>query len=144
MDKQALVDRYINDQKYEIVEYKETQNISLNEFKEFVRKWLELDNQIKKIQDVLKEKKEQRKQVSEIITSFMCKHDIEDLNTKEGRIRCKAQYVKRPSSKKVIKEKITDYLVTSQLNPVVKDTVLGFYNDVEKVEKVSLRRLKIS
>lgn len=115
------------------------EDISLEEFKNYVKKWLEYDNFIKKAQAVIKEKKKSRDMLSSIITKFMCKYNIEDLNTKEGRIRCKTLMVKEPVSQKVIKEKIINFFGNDGNNVLTK-----IYEDRQKVEKVSLRRLKIT
>jgi hypothetical protein len=118
------------------------ENISLEEFKGYVKKWFEFDNFIKKAKDIIKEKKESRDKLSTLISKFMSKYDIEDLNTKEGRIRCKTTIVKAPISQKIIKNKITDYF---KENEHYKNDILHkIYDDREKVEKVSLRRLKIT
>lgn len=112
--------------------------ITLEEFKNFVKKWLEVDAYIKKAQDLVKEKKKQRNKIAEVITKFMSKYNIEDLNTKEGRIRCKTTYIKASVTQKEMKEKIT------KLIPERSDIVQKIYEDRPKKEKVSLRRLKIS
>ena len=118
------------------------ENVSLEEFKEYVRKWIELDNNIKKAQEVIKERKKVRDKLSLVISGFMCKYDIEDLNTKEGRIRCKVTTVKAPVNQKTVKQKITDYFSFDESK---KAEILNkIYEEREKVEKVSLRRLRIS
>jgi seryl-tRNA synthetase len=114
-------------------------DISFEQFKGIVKKWLEIDSYIKKAQDLIKEKKKQRNKLSEAITKFMCKYDIEDLNTKEGRIRCKTTYVKKPISQKEAIQKIEDLLPSNG-----KEIVNKIYEERPKQEKTSLRRLKIS
>lgn len=118
------------------------ENISLEEFKNYVKKWLEYDNFIKKARDVVKEKRKSRDKLTEIITKFMCKYNIEDLNTKEGRIRCKTSVVKAPVNQKVVKQRITDYFKENEHQK--NDILHKIYEEREAVEKVSLRRLKIS
>ena len=83
------------------------EDITLEDFKNFVKKWLELDGYVKKAQEIIKDKKRQRNKIAEVITKFMCKYNIEDLNTKEGRIRCKTTHTKAPVTQKQIKEKLT-------------------------------------
>lgn len=126
-----------------LVTYNEIpENISLEEFKNFVKKWLEYDNFIKRAQETIKDKKKQRDKLSVIITKFMCKYNIEDLNTKEGRIRCKTSTVKTPVSQKLIKQRITDYFKENehQKNEIIQK----LYEEREEVERVTLRRLKIT
>jgi len=114
------------------------EEVSLEDFKNFVKKWLELDAYIKKAQELVKEKRKQRNKLAEIITKFMCKYNIEDLNMKEGRIRCKTSYIREPVTQKEIKEKITT------LVPDKKDDIKKIFDERPKKEKVSLRKLKIT
>jgi len=118
------------------------ENVTLEEFKGYVRKWLELDNFLRKAQETIREKRKVRDQLSQTIIKFMCKFNIEDLNTKEGRIRCKVGYVKAPVNQKVIKQRLSDYFGDKEQQ---KNEVLSkIYEEREVSEKVSLRRLKIS
>jgi hypothetical protein len=118
------------------------ENITLDEFKQLVRKWLELDNFLKKAQEAVREKRKTRDQLSSQIVKFMIKYNIEDLNTKEGRIRCKVNSVKAPVNQKVIKQKLDDYFGNREEE---KNKFLSkIYEERETTEKVSLRRLKIS
>ena len=70
----------------------------------------------------------------------MARFNIEDLNTKEGIIRYKKTFVKEPLTQKMIKEKLNELFKDS-------DTHLEKINEIftnrNKVEKTSLRRLKI-
>lgn len=161
--KKALLEKYLHQQKNANVEQVMTpqpaaaqpqkhemvlvedigEQITLEQFKEFVRKWLEIDNVIKKAQDAIKEKKKLRDKLSIIISKFMCKYNIEDLNTKEGRIRCRVSQVKQSVSQKKVKERISEVFAHDEQK---KQEVLEkiYKPETEKVEKVSLRRLKIS
>ena len=125
-----------------IVPYDVPENISLEEFKNYVKKWIEYDNFIKKAKQVIKDKKKIRDDLNKIIIKFMCKYNIEDINTKEGRIRCKTTVVKPAVTQKVVKERICDYFKD---NDNKKEEILHkIYEDRQQVERVSLRRLKIS
>lgn len=143
--KKQLMETYLNQQRPNngaLVPAANEDNISLEEFREYVRKWLDLDNNIKKAQEVIRERKKVRDKLSMVISGFMCKYNIEDLNTKEGRIRCKISTVRSPVNQKVIKQKITDYFSNDENR---KEEILSkIYEERDKVEKVSLRRLKIT
>lgn len=115
---------------------------SLEQFKEYVRAWLELDNTIKKAQKFIREKRQQRNALSMSISKFMCKYDIEDLHTKEGRIRCKVTQVKAPLNQKMVKEKISTILKDDESKS--QELIKQLYDEREVTQKVSLRRLKIS
>jgi hypothetical protein len=117
-------------------------NISIEDFTTLVQKWIELDNWLKKSQNILKEKRKQKDKLKEVITHYMSKYNIEDLNTSEGKIRCKMQYVKSGVNQKVVKSKIAEFMRDNedQCNALITK----IFNDREKVEKMSLRRIKIT
>ena len=127
----------------DIVTYDGSENITLEEFKQIVKKWLEYDKFMKKAKEAIREKKVHKEKLGEIITKFMIKYNIEDLNTKEGKIRCKTTNVKTPISHKCIKQKIVEYFQ----NDTDKQTDIMtkvYENDRPLVEKLSLRRLRIT
>lgn len=118
------------------------ENISMDEFKKYVKKWFECDNFIKKARELIKEKKKMKDKLSEVLTKFMCKYDIEDINTRDGRIVCKTKSVKAPVNKKVIEQKISDFFKNDENKK--NEIIHKIYDEREAVEKVSLRRLRIT
>ena len=119
-----------------------TDNISLDEFKEYVKRYMEIDNWLKKAQDVMKEKKKQKAELSDIITQFMVKYDIDDLNSKFGKISCKVRKTKEPISQGKIREKITNYFKDKP--NVSEELIQTVFDNRQVVERPSLRRIKIS
>lgn len=117
-------------------------NISIDDFTNLVQKWIELDNWIKKSQEIAKQKRKQKDKLGEVITHYMTKFNIEDLNTSEGKIRCKVRYVKSGVNQKVVKEKITEFLKDNE--ETCNTLITKIFDEREKVEKVSLRRIKIT
>ena len=117
-------------------------NISIDDFTNLVQKWIEIDNWIKKSQEVAKQKRKQKDKLGEVITHYMTKFNIEDLNTSEGKIRCKVRYVKSGVNQKVVKEKITELLKDNE--ETCNTLITKIFDEREKVEKVSLRRIKIT
>jgi hypothetical protein len=117
-------------------------NMSLDEFKHQVKMWIELDNQIKQMAHIIKEKKKTQRMLTEKILSFMSRYNIEDLNTKDGKLRYKVTHVKPSVKQTTIKKKLYDYfehdtdLANKVVNAVFDDTA------VQKIEKPALRRLK--
>lgn len=110
----------------------------LEEFKNQVRTWWELDTAIKRLQAALKDRRAMQNTLGARILDFMRKHNIEDLNTKEGILRYKASFVKAPLSQKVVKTKLMEYFQQDQR---AVDFLKKMFDERERVEKVSLRRL---
>lgn len=158
--KRQLLENYLkqqqaSDRKYEpsvvsnndnnndtLVVYDPPENMGIEEFKIYLKKWTELDAFIKKARDIIKEKKKQQVKLSEIITKFMIKNDIEDITSKNFKIKCKVNQVKKPVTQKVLKERITDYFQNNQSES--KELIKKVFDDRQVIEKVSLRSLKIS
>ena len=117
-------------------------NMSLDEFKHQVKLWIELDNQIKQMSQIIKEKKKIQRMLTDKILAFMARYNIEDLNTKDGKLRYKVTHVKPSVKQTTIKKKLYDYfehdseLANKVVNAVFDDTA------VQKIEKPALRRLK--
>jgi hypothetical protein len=112
----------------------------LDEFKTHVKDWLELDNQLKRLEAAAKERRNKKNAINLKILEFMGRFNIEDLNTKEGIIRYKKTYVKEPLSQKTIKTKLEE-LFKNDLDTFNK--VQKIFTDREKIEKTTLRRLKL-
>ena len=134
------MDQYLSQQQHMVL-YKDPNSITMDDFKQLVKKWFELDNYMKKVQQVIKDKRKEKLQISQIIMAFMCKYNIEDLNTKEGRIRCKSVQVKAPINKEFIKQQLIQYVKEETKRDEV---IQKIYEERETVEKTTLRRLKIS
>lgn len=117
-------------------------NISIEDFSNLVKKWIEIDNWLKKTQEIAKQKRKQKDKLSELITHYMCKYNIEDLNTSEGKIRCKVRYVKSGLNQKMVKQRIAELFKDNEQKG---DAIISkIFDEREKVERVSLRRLKIT
>jgi hypothetical protein len=117
-------------------------NMSLDEFKHQVKLWIELDNQIKQMSQIIKDKKKTQRMLTDKILAFMARYNIEDLNTKDGKLRYKVTHVKPSVKQTTIKKKLYDYfehdteLANKVVNAVFDETA------VQKIEKPALRRLK--
>jgi hypothetical protein len=116
----------------------------LEEFKQQVKLWMELDNQVKAMQQSIKQKREVQKSMTEKILGFMRRYNIEDLNTKDGKLRYRVVRVKKPVRQSSIKQRLEDYFDSDiTLQQKVVTAVFGDEQSLV-VEKPSLRRLKRS
>ena len=58
-------------------------------FKEKVQRWVNIDKQIEDLEKQLKDlKKIRNKELEPEITNFMVLHNVKDLNTDTGKLRC--------------------------------------------------------
>tara|TARA_Y100000591_G_C21753545_1_gene656123 strand:- start:791 stop:1171 length:381 start_codon:yes stop_codon:yes gene_type:complete len=87
------------------------QNQSLEDFKTKVKQWLAIDEEINKYESKIKELKKHKKKVLEPeITSFMVEHNITNLNTENGLIKCNERKTKKGLNKHNIRENLTQVL----------------------------------
>ena len=87
------------------------ENSSLEEFKVKVKQWLTIDEEINKYESKIKELKKHKKKVLEPeITSFMVEHNITNLNTENGLIKCNERRTKKGLNKHNIRENLGQVL----------------------------------
>ena len=64
----------------------------INYFKEKVQRWVNIDKQIEVLEKQLKDlKKVRNKELEPEITKFMVDHNVKDLNTETGKLRCQEE-----------------------------------------------------
>ena len=86
-------------------------NSSLEDFKNKVKQWLTIDEEINKYESKIKELKKHKKKILEPeITSFMVEHNITNLNTENGLIKCNERRTKKGLNKHNIRENLTQVL----------------------------------
>jgi hypothetical protein len=109
----------------------------IEEFKKLVHKWLEFDDNIKKLKDAEKKLNESKKELTEPIMEFMSKNNIEDCNTTNGKLKYSITQVKKPINRQYLTDKLANYFNNSKKS----DEVTSFLFDNREVEqKVNLRR----
>lgn len=115
---------------------------TLDDFKNKVKIWMKLDNEVKELSSKIKmldvERKQRKKYLSTLtpyILSYMNSNEIEELNSRDGRLQYKTSVVKPPLSQKNLKTILYDRFNDNheELDKIFKER--------EKVTKVSLRRL---
>ena len=93
------------------------QEINDNELKDFkvrVKQWIEIDEEIKKMENKIKEmKKLKNKTLEPQITSFMRTYNISDLNTDNGKLRCNERNTKKSLNKNNIRENLSQVIQDS-------------------------------
>ena len=80
----------------------------LDSFKEKVKTWIDIDNEILLLEKKSRElKKIRNKQLEPEITKFMTQFNITDLNTENGKLKCNQRNTKKALNKNNIKENLT-------------------------------------
>jgi hypothetical protein len=74
--------------------------MSQNDLIENVKTWLTIDNDIKKLQKAIKEKRNLKKELTDNLVDIMNQRDIDCMNTAQGQLIKTTKKVKAPLSKK--------------------------------------------
>ena len=113
----------------------------LEEFRNQVKLWIDLDVAMEKLKNAMKERKKSHTILSEKIGDFMTKYNIEDLQTSVGKVRCKKVDVKPQLTQKTIKSRVTESMASS--NKPSEDLIEQIFQKPEGVvsQKTVLKRL---
>lgn len=115
-------------------------NPSLNQFRQYVTAWIELDKLIHNLQETLKEKRELKVKVTNKIMEFMNVNNVEDVNLNTVKLRYKVVQKRKPTlSRKQILEKLLEDLPES-----AHTVVQSAFGETSIVDQPTLRKLKIS
>lgn len=123
-------------------EESEQKSNGISHLKKVVKDYLRIDNEIKEKQQVIKNLRDQQKIRKEYICKFMKTNDLEDINSKTGRLRYNYKEAPKALTEKKTIEYIIDYFGNSRREEADKliETILA-KRESRQVE--SLRRLKI-
>ena len=100
---ESLVDDIINEEK------KEPTEEELETFKNLVNDWFKYDDQIRKLNIAIKERKNYQRVLNNKIEEFMFSFKYNDLNTQHGRIKTNVKECKVPIKMNDIKTMIIKY-----------------------------------
>ena len=110
-------------------------------FKEQVKKWLTIDQQIVELESKLRDlKKIRNKELEPQVTDFMVKFKINDLNTENGKIKCSTRNTKKGLTAKYIQEKLTNTLENNELVDKAMENIL---ENREVVTTYKLAKVKV-
>ena len=74
-----------------------------------IKEWIDADNNIKKLQDVVKVKKEQKKNLTEDLLKIMKENEIECFDINKGKLLYTQRKTKKAVSKKTLLETLNNY-----------------------------------
>lgn len=98
----------------------------LQTFKEEVKTWIQLDNEIQEYEKKIKElKKRRNKELEPSITTFMVTHNISDLNTGTGKIKCTPRNTKQTLNKVYIEENLKKVIQDNNIIQQAMDNILN-------------------
>jgi len=108
-------------------------------FKEKVQRWVKIDNQIMDLENQLRElKKVRSKELEPQITVFMTQNNISDLNTDNGKLRCKEKRTKQALNKNNIRLNLSKYLSDDTIDSAITD----MWNNREEKVTYQIQKMK--
>jgi phosphotransferase system IIB component len=133
-----LMQAYLNQQLNEVEQVNIPTEEELEQFRGYVKNYIDIDNDIKKLRAAIKDRNSVKKEISTYILSFMSKFNIEDLNTKYGKIRYHITQVKKPLNEKLIKDRLLENYSPS-ITP--EDLSKKIFDNRQVSEKHTLKRV---
>jgi hypothetical protein len=111
----------------------------LDEFKEKIKQWLSIDNQIRDLKNKIKVLQSGQGDLTPQIINFMSKNEIHNMNLGDNG---KLKFVKRETSQtitqKLLKQKLVEFLEDEDKGIEVFEQII---NSREKKQNVALKRL---
>jgi hypothetical protein len=114
-----------NKNKFNYAEILNDNNVEFVFFKTILKKWTEIDDDIITLQNVIKQKKKEKENMTPKIMDFMNRYDINDLNTQTGKIKCIKSIQKKPMNKNYLTFNLSTFLKDNQKAEEVTEFLLG-------------------
>jgi len=107
------------------------------QLKSNVKTYLEIDDQIKALNKAIAERRKQKTKLNDEILNTMKQFEIDNMNTKNGRLIYSVTKTSKPLNKTSLLKGLNIYFNNEDTSKAVTKIVL---DNREKVEKVKLRR----
>ena len=107
-------------------------------FKQNVKDWVTLDDDIKTLQDAIKKRKKRINELTPQILDFMKRFNINDLNTQNGQLRYTTSLLAKPVYKNFLLSNLGEFFKDSEKSEALTTYI---YDNRIKEEKVKLKRV---
>jgi hypothetical protein len=111
----------------------------LEAFKHDVRAWLEMDNTLRVLQQNLRERRAEKRVLTQRVLEFMRRYKIDDLNTPIGRLRFQVSRVKAPLSQQEILDRIANYYQNDVI--ALQQLRTAVFGNRPVADRTSIRRI---
>ena len=113
-------------------------NIEFIEFKDNVKEWLTLDDDIITLQKAIKERKNKKNELTPKIQDYMNRFEINDLNKNNGKIKFTKSLYTKPLNKQFLISRLGDFFKDYNKGEKAASFIL---DNRDKEEKFKLRRI---
>jgi hypothetical protein len=108
------------------------------EFKNNVKEWLLLDDDIITLQNAIKDRKVKKNELTPKILDYMSRYEINDLNTNNGKIKFTKSFQTKPLNKQFLISRLGDFFKDFGKGEKAASFIL---ENRDKEEKLKLRRV---
>ena len=120
-------DSYINDTNPEFLDFKEN-----------VKEWITLDDDIKTLNLALKERKQKKNELTPKVLEFMNEYEVHDVKTTDGQLKFSKSLTSKPLNKKYLVSRLGDFFKDYTKGEKAVDFI---YENRDKEEKLKLKRI---
>lgn len=75
----------------------------------YVKDWISIDEEMKQLQSVMREKRQKKKELNDILVEIMKSNEIECLDTKDSKLLYSINKSKKPITKKMLLETLQKF-----------------------------------
>ena len=114
------------------------EQLSLN-----IKKWIQLDKEMKMLQKELKERKKKKNELTDVLVDIMKTHEIDCVDISDGKIMYTQSNIKSPINKKHLLDSLEKYFANNDSVPT--DEIVTFILENRAVslkENIRLKPLK--
>jgi hypothetical protein len=108
-------------------------------FKQNVKQWIELDDDIITLQKAIKERNNKKKELTPNIMDFMNRYEINDLNTNNGKLKFTKSLQTKPLNKQFLISRLGDFFKDFNKGEKAASFIL---ENRDKAEIMKLRRVQ--
>ena len=112
----------------------------IEDFRNKVKEWIDYDNQINELNNKVKELKGKKNDLNNEVLEFMKSNNIEDISTKQCKLKTYTSTSQKGLNKEYIKNKLKTALDDEHKAVEITDLIL---NNREKTTSIKLKRINI-
>jgi hypothetical protein len=118
-------------------------NLISSDFTDLLRKYIEIDNEMKEIRTVVAKLKEEKTKLSKGIQVFMIKKQIDEINLPDSKLSLTKSKTIQPLTKKIMEQRIIEYGEKFLNDPERANHMIEFITSSDfrqTIERTGLRR----
>lgn len=115
-----------------------------NEFTQLIRKYIEIDDQLRQGREMMKKLNSEKKELAEKVQTYMKRKRIDELNLPDSKLSLSVTKTTQPLTKKVMEARMAEYGTKFLNDPVRAKHMIEYVTNAdfrETVERTNLKRI---